>query len=40
MEANASGIMCWLVFSNTLRSSAYLLEPVTTILQNRKGDIS
>jgi hypothetical protein len=40
MEENARGMMRWLVFSRTVRSSGYLLDPVTMILQKRNGDIS
>ena len=40
MEEKASGVINWLVLSSIVGSSEYLLDPVTIMLQNRKGESS
>jgi hypothetical protein len=40
MEEKARGVMSWLALSSTVGSSVYRLDPVTMIVQNRKGDSS
>jgi hypothetical protein len=40
MEENASGVISWLILSSMVGSSGYLLDPVTTMLQKRKGEMS
>jgi hypothetical protein len=40
MEENARGVMSWLVLSRIVGSSVYRLDPVTMMLQNRKGEVS